>query len=162
MYVILQLQHSVGDVSNSTSSTVQSLTELVVFFLIGVLKPESIRNVMRNAWNTVLKATEKQPQARNSVHSDGPRGIFDTDAPRITAKTVFNEHVRVLYPCHSDVQLYRPKSVVEIDMIRTNHNSTERILKLLLHLGFLTKHGTYQRTLVKKWGLVMSKRKPNP
>jgi len=33
MYVILQLQHSVGDVSNSTSSTVQSLTELVVFFL---------------------------------------------------------------------------------------------------------------------------------
>ena len=32
MYVILQLQHSVGDVSNSTSSTVQSLTELVVFF----------------------------------------------------------------------------------------------------------------------------------
>jgi len=33
MYVILQLQHSVGDVSNSTSSTVQSLTELVVFFI---------------------------------------------------------------------------------------------------------------------------------
>jgi len=33
MYVILQLQHSVGDVSNSTSSTVQSLTELVLFFL---------------------------------------------------------------------------------------------------------------------------------
>jgi len=32
MYVILQLQHSVGDVSNSTSSTVQSLTELVLFF----------------------------------------------------------------------------------------------------------------------------------
>jgi len=34
MYVILQLQHSVGDVSNSTSSTVQSLTELVVFFFL--------------------------------------------------------------------------------------------------------------------------------
>jgi len=34
MYVILQLQHSVGDVSNSTSSTVQSLTELVVYFYI--------------------------------------------------------------------------------------------------------------------------------
>jgi len=34
MYVILQLQHSVGDVSNSTSSTVQSLTELVVFFYV--------------------------------------------------------------------------------------------------------------------------------
>jgi len=39
MYVILQLQHSVGDVSNSTSSTVQSLTELVVFyFLKSVIK----------------------------------------------------------------------------------------------------------------------------
>jgi len=39
MYVILQLQHSVGDVSNSTSSTVQSLTELVVF-LIKTILPE--------------------------------------------------------------------------------------------------------------------------
>jgi len=37
MYVILQLQHSVGDVSNSTSSTVQSLTELVVFFFNFIL-----------------------------------------------------------------------------------------------------------------------------
>ena len=37
MYVILQLQHSVGDVSNSTSSTVQSLTELVVFFFMAVM-----------------------------------------------------------------------------------------------------------------------------
>ena len=37
MYVILQLQHSVGDVSNSTSSTVQSLTELVVFFFFNFL-----------------------------------------------------------------------------------------------------------------------------
>jgi len=34
MYVILQLQHSVGDVSNSTSSTVQSLTELVLFYFV--------------------------------------------------------------------------------------------------------------------------------
>ena len=38
MYVILQLQHSVGDVSNSTSSTVQSLTELVVFFSFFVVQ----------------------------------------------------------------------------------------------------------------------------
>jgi len=37
MYVILQLQHSVGDVSNSTSSTVQSLTELVVFLFSACL-----------------------------------------------------------------------------------------------------------------------------
>jgi len=37
MYVILQLQHSVGDVSNSTSSTVQSLTELVLFFFMAVM-----------------------------------------------------------------------------------------------------------------------------
>jgi hypothetical protein len=63
-----------------------------------------------------------------------------------------NELVSVLYPCYSDVQLYRPTSVVEmdavtIDIIRTNHSSTESILKMLLHLGYLTKHGTYQLTL---------------
>jgi len=46
MYVILQLQHSVGDVSNSTSSTVQSLTELVLFFFV----PEDKGNIERKAF----------------------------------------------------------------------------------------------------------------
>jgi len=45
MYVILQLQHSVGDVSNSTSSTVQSLTELVLFFFYTVFCVGSIRHI---------------------------------------------------------------------------------------------------------------------
>jgi len=101
----------------------------------------------------VLKAREKHTQARNSERNDGVRGIVDTDTPRITAHMLVNELVSVLYPCHSDVQLYRPTSVVEmaaisIDMIRTNHSSTESILKMLLHLGYLTEHGTYQRTLM--------------
>ena len=50
MYVILQLQHSVGDVSNSTSSTVQSLTELVVFFFwfIFVFIIENARSKKQN------------------------------------------------------------------------------------------------------------------
>jgi hypothetical protein len=99
----------------------------------------------------VLKAKEKHTQARNSERSDGVRGIVDTDTPRITAQTFVNELDSVLYPRHSDVQLYRPKSLVEmaaitIDMIRTNHSSTVSILKMLLHLGYLTEHGTYQRT----------------
>ena len=41
---------------------------------------------MRKAWNTVLKATEKQTQARNSERSGGVRGIVDTDTPTMTAK----------------------------------------------------------------------------
>ena len=109
---------------------------------------------MRNTWNTVLNAREKHTQARNSKRSEGARGIVDTDTPRMTAKRFVNELVTVLYPFHSDVQLYRPSNVVEmaaitIDMIRTNHNRTESILKTLLHLGYLTEHGTYQRTLMK-------------
>jgi hypothetical protein len=105
-----------------------------------------------NAWKTVLKATEKHTQARNSERSDGVRGIIDTDTPRTTAHTLVNEFVSVLYPCHSHVQLYRPTSVVEmvvitIDVIRNNHSSTESFLIMLLHLGYLTEHGTYQRTL---------------
>jgi len=94
---------------------------------------------VRNAWNTVLKATEKHTQARNSERSDGVRGIVDTDTPRMKAQILMNELVCVLYPCHSDVQLYRPTSVVEktaktIDMFRTIQSSTESILKMLLHL----------------------------
>jgi len=114
--------------------------------------PESLRNVVRKAWNSVLKATEKQTQVRNSESRDGALGIIDTDTPRMTAQMLLNELVSVLYRCHSDVQLYRPTSVVEmvantIDMIRTNHSPTESILRMLLHLGYLTEHGTYQLTL---------------
>jgi hypothetical protein len=110
----------------------------------------------------VLNAKEKHTQARNNERSDGVRGIVDTDTPRMTAQMLVNELVSVLYPCHSDVQLYCPKSVVEMaantmDMIRTIHSSTESILKILLHLGYLTEHGTYQRTFLVKWVLVKSK-----
>jgi len=117
---------------------------------IGVLYRESIRNGVKNAWNTVLKATQKHTQARISERSDGARGIVDTDTPRMTAPTLVIELVSVLYTCHSDLQLYRPTSVIEmaavtIDMIRTNHNFKESIIKRLLYLGYLTEHGTYQR-----------------
>jgi hypothetical protein len=67
--------------------------------------PESIRNVVRNAWNTVLKAKEKHTQARNNERSDGVRGIVDTDTPRMKTQAFVNELVSVLYPCHSDKQL---------------------------------------------------------
>jgi hypothetical protein len=108
---------------------------------------------VRCVWNTVLKARKKQTQPRNSEPSDSARGIFDTDTPRMTAQTLVNELVSDLYPCHSDVQPYLPVSVVEMaaftnDVIRNNHSSTESILKMLLHLGYLTKHGTCQRTLM--------------
>jgi len=98
---------------------------------------------VRNAWNTVLKAREKHTHARNSERSDGVRGIVDTDTPRMTAQTLVNELHSVLYPCHFDMQLYWPTSVVEmaaitIDMIRTNHSSKDNILKRLLHLGNLS------------------------
>ena len=106
---------------------------------------------MRNAWNTVLKARQKHTQAKNRERSDGARGIVDTDIPSRTAHTLVNELVSVLYTCHSDVQLYRPTSVIEmaantIDMIRTNHSSTDSILKMLLHLGYLEEHSTYHPT----------------
>jgi hypothetical protein len=102
----------------------------------------------------VLKAKEKHTQARNSERNDVARGIVDTDKHRRTAQTLVKELVTVLYTCHSDVQLYRPTSVIEmaakiIDMIRTNHSSTDSILYMLLHLGYLTGHGTYQLAL--KW-----------
>jgi hypothetical protein len=82
---------------------------------------------VRNAWNTVLKATEKHTQARKSERSDGVRGIVDTDTPRMTGQTMVNKLVSVLYLRHSDVQLYFPIIVLEmaattIDIIRTNHN----------------------------------------
>ena len=100
-----------------------------------------------------MKQTEKHTQARNSERNDGVRGIVDTDTPRVIAQTLVNELVRVLYPCHSDVQLYHPTSVVEmfairIDMIRIIYSTTENILKMLLHLRFLVEQGTYQRTLI--------------
>ena len=111
---------------------------------------------MRNAWNTVLKAKEKQTQARNRERSDVVRGIVDTDTPRSIAQILVMELVSVLYPCHSDERLYRPKSVVEmaaitIAMISNIHSSTESILKMLLHLGYLTEtvrtsgHSLYSR-----------------
>jgi hypothetical protein len=108
---------------------------------------------VRNYWNTVLKAKEEQTQARNSERSDGVRGIVDTATPTMTAQTLVNELIIVLYLCHSDIKLYRPRSVVEmgtitIDNIKTNHISTESILEMLLHLGYLSKHGTYQRICV--------------
>jgi hypothetical protein len=120
-------------------------------FLIGILYQELIRNPVRNAWNTVLKATEKHTQERNSERSDGECGIFDTDTPRITAQMLINELVSVLYPCHSDVQLYRPRNILEIsaakiDMITTTHSFIESVLKMLLHLWYSTEHGKYHRT----------------
>jgi len=104
---------------------------------------------VRDAWYTVLKAREKHTQAMNGERSDGVRGIVATDTPGMKVQTLVNELVRVLYPCHFDAQVYRPTSVVEmaamtIDMIRTNNSSTESILKMLLHLGYLTEHGTYK------------------
>jgi len=107
---------------------------------------------VRNAWNTVLKAREKHTQETKSERSDEVRGIVDIETPRMIANKLTNELVIVLNPCQSDVQLYRPTSVVEIttiiiDMIRNIHSSKESILKMLLHLGYLTEHGTYQRTL---------------
>jgi hypothetical protein len=101
----------------------------------------------------VLKAREKHTQAKNSKRNDGVRGIVDTVTPNITAQKLVNELVSVLYPCHSDLQLYCPRILVEmdaitIDMIRTNHSSTESIRKMLPHLGYATEHGTYQRILI--------------
>ena len=108
---------------------------------------------MRNVWNTVLKARQKHTQAKNRERSDGARGIVDTATPSRTAQTLVNALVSVLYTCHSDVQLYRPTSVIQmdnntIDMIRTTHSSTDSILNMVLHLGYLTEHGTYQRTFI--------------
>ena len=107
---------------------------------------------MRNACKTVLKSKEKHTQKRKSESSDGLRGIVDTDTPRITAQTLDNDLVSVLYLCHSDVQVSRQISVVEmatitIDMFTAILLSTESILKMLLQLGYLTEHSTYQRTL---------------
>jgi hypothetical protein len=114
-----------------------------------------VRNVVRNACNTVVKATEKHTQERNNKRSDGVRGIVDTATPRMTAQTWVKILFSVLYDCHSGVQLYRPISVVEmtantIDMIRTIHSSTESTLMTQLHLGYFTEHGICQRILVVK------------
>jgi hypothetical protein len=100
----------------------------------------------------VLKDREKHTQARNSESKDGVCGNVDTATPRITAQTLINEPIGALYPCHSNVQLYRPTSVIEmaakkIDVISIIDCSTESILKMLLHLGYLSEHGIYQRVL---------------
>jgi len=100
---------------------------------------------MRNAWNTVLKAREKHTQASNSESSDAVRDVVDTGTPRMTAQTLVNELVKVFYFCHSDVQLYRLTSVVEmaadtIDMKRTNRIFKESILKMLPHLVYMKIH----------------------
>jgi len=60
-------------------------------FWISVLYPELIRKVLRNAWNTVQKATEKHTHARNSERSDGVRGIARKDTPRMIAHRLVNE-----------------------------------------------------------------------
>jgi hypothetical protein len=73
-----------------------------------------MRNVVRKAWNTVLKATEKHTQAGNSERCDGLHVIVDTDNTRMTARRLVNELLGALCPCHSDVQLCRPTSVVEM------------------------------------------------
>ena len=101
----------------------------------------------------MLKTREKPTQAWNSERSDGARGIVDTDTPRMTAQKLVIELDSDLYPCQSDVQLYRTTSLVEmavitIDKMRINHSSTEGILKMLLHFGYLIEHGTYQQTLI--------------
>jgi hypothetical protein len=44
----------------------------------------------------MLKAREKTTQARISERSDGERGIVETDTPRMTAQTLFNELAIVL------------------------------------------------------------------
>jgi hypothetical protein len=105
---------------------------------------------VKNAWNTVQRAREIHIQARKSERSDCVRVIVDTDNPRMTAQSLVNEFVRVLYPCHYDVQLYRPTSLVEvvaikIDTIRTNHSFTDSILNMLLHLEYTDSSG-YIRT----------------
>ena len=107
---------------------------------------------MRNAWNTVLKATEKQTKAIKRERRDLVCGIVDTDTPRMIAQALVTDFVTVFYRCHSDVQLYRPTSVVEIaavtvDMTRTKHSSTENF-KMLPHLENFTEHVTYQRKLI--------------
>jgi len=100
------------------------------------------------------KPEKKQTQARNSERSDGVHGIVDTYTPRMTAQTLVNELVSVLYPCHPDVLQYRPRILVEIaantiDMIRISHSSTEKIRKMLLHFGYVTEHGAYQRIVIR-------------
>jgi hypothetical protein len=111
---------------------------------------------VRNAWNTVLKSTGKHTQATNSERSGVARVIVDTDTPRMTEETLVNERICILYLFHADVQLHRPKSVVEmaavtIDMIRTNHSSTENVLKMFFPLEYLAENGTFQRKLVLLW-----------
>jgi len=101
----------------------------------------------------VLKASEKKTQARNSECRESANDIVDTYKPGMTADMFVNEHVSVLYLCHSDGMLHRPTSVVEMaaitfDMIRITHSSVESNIKKLLNLGYLIEHCTYQRTLI--------------
>ena len=96
----------------------------------------------------MLKATEDQTPARNIERNDDLRGVDHTDSPGMTANRLVNELVIVLYLYHSDVQLYRPTSVVEmaaitIDIIRTILSFTESFLQMLLRIGYLKEHGIY-------------------
>jgi len=50
----------------------------------------------------MLKSREKPTQARNCERSDGVRANVEIDTPRMTALTLVNELVSVLYPCHSE------------------------------------------------------------
>jgi hypothetical protein len=67
-----------------------------------------------NAANAEQKGRDKHAQARNSERNDGARGIVHIGTTRMTAQMLVNELVSVLYPYHSDVQLYRPTSVVDM------------------------------------------------
>jgi len=72
MYVILQLQHSVGDVSNSTSSTVQSLTELVLFFYFSL--QNAIYFIMLHCLVPVLFAVYLQGVLKFKCKIPTPKG----------------------------------------------------------------------------------------
>ena len=155
-FPIWSLQFSVPNkfiLCNAGYSSLISEANSSSMFWIVVSLPESTRKFVRNAWSTVLKAREKHNQAKNREHSDVARGNVDTDTPRMTAQTLVNELVSVLYTCHSDMQLYGPTSFVAmdaitIDIIRTNHSSTDSILKMLLHLGNLIED---QRIFTMWW-----------
>jgi hypothetical protein len=86
-----------------------------------------------------LEHREKHTKMRNANVVTMRVALLTLTPLRITAHTFVNELDRVLYPCHSEVQLYRPTSVVEkaaviIDMIRTGHSSTDGILNMMFHL----------------------------
>jgi hypothetical protein len=68
----------------------------------------------------MMKAREKLTQAKNSESSDGVHGIVDTITPRMTAQTLVNALVSVLYPFHTDVHLCLPTSVDQMAAVTIN------------------------------------------